>query len=278
MVTDDSKSRLKHAAIDYFRTHSSLYTERYSVAAAGDVLWPRHRALLRMVLDLKLPRPARFLDLGCGPGFLGVDLARLGYRGVGLDAAPAMIQRCTAQAAAVSSQWRYQLGDVEALPFRSASFDVVICAGVIEYLPTDVLLLQEVARVLKPSGRFLLCVTNRYGYTVSLNSVVHRVKQVPGVLAVASALRAYLVGGSYGAVGFTFLPRKHQPSAMRSTVIEHGFRIRRDRFVQFSVLPAPFCALMSRLGRRLDEQLDALDATPLRILGSCYIVDATREA
>src|SRR5437588_389217 len=111
MITDNSQSRLKHTAIEYFRTHSSLYTERYSVAAAGDVLWPRHRALLRMVLDMKLPRSARFLDLGCGPGFLGVDLARLGYRRVGLDAAPAMIQRLTAPAAAVSPPKAPALGD-----------------------------------------------------------------------------------------------------------------------------------------------------------------------
>ena len=275
----NANAGLKESAIKHFHDKSRLYTERYRVKASGDVLQPRHRALLQMVKTLGLPQASRILDLGCGPGLLSLDLAKQGYRGVGLDAAPAMIERCTLRAAdeGFLGLWHYQLGDVEALPFRNESFDAAICAGVIEYLPTDENLLREAARVLKRGARLVLCVTNQYGYTVSLSRVLYRIKSLPGVRRLASTLRKLAVGGNYGAMEFTFLPRKHRPGAVRDSMTKYGFTIDQDQYLQFTLLPAPFCTLLSRLKFTFDEKLDVLDRTPLRVIGSCYVVCARRE-
>ena len=96
------------------------------------------------------------LDLGCGPGVMTRDLAKLGYSGIGLDASQAMIDNCIKVAAEerVSGSWSYQLGDVESLPFPDDSFDGAVCMGVVDYLSSGDKLLSEVARVLKPAGRF----------------------------------------------------------------------------------------------------------------------------
>jgi len=270
---------LKDSAIAYFQGESDLYAERYLVQAGGDVLQPRHRAILQIVNALKLPQESKVLDLGCGPGALSFDLAKQGYRGVGLDAAPAMIQRSKLQAASegVAGLRHYQVGDVEALPFRNESFDAAICAGVIEYLPTDEAMLREAARVLTPGGRFILCVTNKYGYTVSLSSVLYRIKRVPGAVKLASTLRRIVVGGEYGVMRFGGLPRKHRPRAIREIMTKYGFRIDTDRYAHFTLLPTPFCALISKFKLAIDQGLEVLDRTPLRIIGSCYLLSARKE-
>jgi SAM-dependent methyltransferase len=273
-VTEPPPSGLKEAACRYFQIHCDSYTERYLVPAAGDVFWPRHRTILHMVEEMGLPPGSRILDLGCGPGFLSFDLAKRGYRGVGIDAAQAMIQRCKVEAAAqgASGLWHYQVGDVELLPFPDESFDAAICAGVIEYLPGDESLLREVARVLKPGGRFIICFTNKYGYTISLSSLFGWIKRIPGARKAASTIRRVLVGGKHGATAFDFRPRKHRPSVARRTLSQVGYKIVSDRYAQFTLLPAPFCALASRLKLNLDDRLTRLDRTPLRIFGSCYLV------
>ena len=274
-----AEAGLKERAIKHFEAKASLYAERYVVQANGDVLQPRHRAILQMVHEVKLPQGSRILDLGCGPGALSFDLAKRGYRGVGLDAAPAMVQRSKLRAAAegLSELWRYQLGDVEALPFRNECFDAAVCAGVIEYLPRDEHMLREAARVLKRGGRFVLCVTNKYGYTVSLSGIMHRIQKVPGARNLASMLRRIVVGGKYGAMEFGFVPRKHRPWAVRELMVKHGFRIDKDQYIHFTLLPAPFCALTSKLRLAIDERLDVLDRTPLRVIGSCYLMCARKE-
>jgi len=261
----------KKNAISYYQTKAAVYAERYSVRAAGDLLWVRHHAILNLISAWNLQAGSRFLDLGCGPGFLSWDLERMGYRGVGLDASAAMIQIC--RSGSERLQWTYTLGDVEYTPLADHSFDAVVCAGVIDYLPNDRKLLAEAARLLKPGGKLLLCVTNTFGYTVCLSRPLYWLKKIPALARVASWLRSRLVGGVYGAMDFKFLPRKHRPSALRKQLLEYGFRTHADRYTHYTGLPAPFCTMMSRISRRLDETLDRLDRTIIRGIGSCYIVD-----
>jgi ubiquinone/menaquinone biosynthesis C-methylase UbiE len=270
---------MKGDAMRYFDREAEQYAERYLVPASSDVLWHRHRALLEMVRAMGLPAGARIVDLGCGPGVLSRDLARAGFSGVGLDGAAAMIQRCrtAAAAAGIADRWQYGVGDVEAIPFEDATFDAAVCAGVIEYLPSDERLLSEVARVLRPGGRFLLCVTNTFGYTVSLYPLLHLLKRVPGIVPAASFLRRRIVGGSRGAMDFGFLPRKHRPSEIRRQLVQSGFRTQDDRYAQFTLLPSPFCTVLTRLRIGFEEQLEALDRTPLRVIGSCYLLSARKE-
>jgi ubiquinone/menaquinone biosynthesis C-methylase UbiE len=274
-----SHGNLKEYAIAYYRSKSTVYNERYSIKATGDLLWVRHNAILEIVRGWHLSRGSRLLDLGCGPGLLTRDLARMGFCGVGLDASPAMIEHSTRQATAEgnSNPWTYQLGDVEALPFPDESFDAAVCAGVIDYLPTDDKLLAEVARILKPGGRFLLCFTNKFGYTVSLSTPIYWLKRIPGITYLASRLRSMLVGGNQGAMEFDFVPRKHRPAAARNSMARHGFRVETDKYVHFSLFPAPFCTMTSKLNLGIDEKLNALDRTPLRNIGSCYILSTRIE-
>jgi SAM-dependent methyltransferase len=173
--------------------------------------------------------------------------------------------------------WSYQLGDVESLPFLDGSFDAAVCSGVIDYLPTDDKLLGEAARVLKPGGRLIVCLTNKFGYTVMLSTPIYWLKKIRVIRRLASYLRAVFVGGTQGAMEFSFLPRKHRPSVARNSLSRHGFRIRTDKYVHFSLLPAPFCTMMSRLRLGIDERLGILDRTPLRAVGSCYILDCVLE-
>jgi ubiquinone/menaquinone biosynthesis C-methylase UbiE len=271
-----SDQELKERAVTYYRSKAATYTERYSVKASGDLLWSRHNAILQFVESWGLSPGSRVLDMGCGPGVLTRELGRMGFCGLGVDASPAMIEISRGEAAStgLAEAWSYVVGDVEDLPAPDSSVDVAVCSGVIDYLPSDDKLISEAARVLKPGGRFVLCFTNRYGYTVSLSTPLYWMKKIPAVRSFASHLRSKLVGGKEGAMTFDFLPRKHTPSAARHSIESHGFRIEADRYVHYSVLPAPLCTMTSKLNFGIDEKLEALDRTPLRPLGSCYILSA----
>ena len=67
--------------------HSAWYIERFrSMAAEGRDLDGEAR-----FVDAMVPRGARVLDAGCGPGRVGGRLAGLGHRVVGVDIDPALI-------------------------------------------------------------------------------------------------------------------------------------------------------------------------------------------
>lgn len=97
----------------------------------------------------------RLLDVGCGPGTITIDLAAAVAPGpvVGLDreADPLQQARTTAQAAGVQNV-TFTTGDVYALDYADASFDVVHAHQVLQHLADPVAALTEMRRVCAPGG------------------------------------------------------------------------------------------------------------------------------
>ncbi len=96
------------------------------------------------------------LDLGCGTGFLSLELAARGHRVTGVDFAPAMIARAAAKAAERGLEVRFEPGDAEQLPFPAASFDLAISRHVLWTLPHPEAAIDEWLRVLRPGGRLVV--------------------------------------------------------------------------------------------------------------------------
>lgn len=131
--------------------HSQWYVDHFrDLAAQGVDLAGEAR-----MVDAMLPRGARILDAGCGPGRTGAWLFAAGHEVVGVDADPVLI------AAAVEDHvgpiWRMQ--DLSTLTLesigQSALFDAAVLAGnVITYVAagTEVQVLANIRAVLKPDG------------------------------------------------------------------------------------------------------------------------------
>ena len=96
------------------------------------------------------------LDVGCGPASITADLAERVAPGrvVALDAASDALQaaRATLSERGLSEQVEVTCGDVMALPFEDASFDVVHAHQVLQHLSDPVGALAEMRRVTRPGG------------------------------------------------------------------------------------------------------------------------------
>ncbi len=65
-----------------------------------------------------------------------------------------------------------QLSHAYNLPYQDDQFDLITSNGVLEHVPDDERSLQELFRILKPGGTFVLtCLPNRYSYTEFLQRV-----------------------------------------------------------------------------------------------------------
>jgi S-adenosylmethionine-dependent methyltransferase len=108
------------------------------------------------------------LDVGCGTGATAVRLARLGMHVTLLDSSTAMldIAQRAAQEAGVIDRVVLQHGNATRLTdlFDTASFDVILCHNVLEYLDQPVDALCAVARALRDSSAILsVLVRNQAG-------------------------------------------------------------------------------------------------------------------
>ena len=103
----------------------------------------------------------RVLDLGCGGGLLAEPLACAGAEVTGVDVCEAALRIANRHAQENGLCVEYARAAAESLPLAGAAFDVVVAFDVLEHvvdLPTAI---QEVARVLKPGGRFIYDTMNR---------------------------------------------------------------------------------------------------------------------
>lgn len=146
--------------------HSQWYIERFRrLAADGADLAGEAR-----LIDAMIPRRARVLDAGCGPGRLGAELAARGHIVVGVDADPQLIE--AARADHPDATWL--VADLAELDLGALGepepFDAAVLAGnVMAFVAprTEVDVLRHVAAHLKPNAPMVVGFGVDRGYSLA---------------------------------------------------------------------------------------------------------------
>jgi ubiquinone/menaquinone biosynthesis C-methylase UbiE len=96
----------------------------------------------------------RLLDIGCGSGYLLLNLASTGLtaQSYGIDISLGMLKECRQYADNLGIKVNLAQADVDFLPLRSNSFDFVIGHAILHHLPNINSVFHEVRRILKPGG------------------------------------------------------------------------------------------------------------------------------
>jgi len=122
------------------------------------------RTILRM---LPVSPGWRVLDVGCGFGILGFELAvNIPVPIVGVELNPDFVQHAEGLRERVAqlglltpgSSLEFEVGDVRALPFDDETFDLVFIREVLQFLPDPLTAVAEVLRVLRPGA--YLCISD----------------------------------------------------------------------------------------------------------------------
>jgi len=224
-------------------------------AARGELYWAERTAagrrrreirsgLLAAAAGLAADGRERVLDVGCGTADYTRPFARrTAATVVAVDVTPPLLSRARAS---VPANVGLAAADVEALPFPSAVFDAVVGNAVLHHLRLE-RAVPELARVLKPGGRFCFAEPNL------LNPQVFLERKIPWL--------GRWLENSPGETAFTRW-------RLRRTLEELGLvevTIRPFDFL-YPLTPRPLIPAVERLGR-------ALERTPLvaEIAGSLLI-------
>ncbi|WP_280488160.1 class I SAM-dependent methyltransferase [Nocardia farcinica] len=146
-------------ADDYHRTHADFLGVD---SPGGEFVWcPEglHEG------DMRLLGPdltgKRVLEIGCGSAPCARWLAGQGAHAVGLDLSMGMLRRGLAAMARGGPRVPLVQAGAEALPFADASFDAACSAfGAVPFVADSARVMREVARVLRPGGRWVFSVNH----------------------------------------------------------------------------------------------------------------------
>jgi len=115
------------------------------------------------LLDQAFARAESVLDVGCGTGRDTLHLLSRGKNAVGIDASPEMLEEARAllRRRGYSQSERLHEGSLPRLePVADASFDGVLCSGVLMHLPEENIFdaVYGLKRVLRPSGTLVVSI------------------------------------------------------------------------------------------------------------------------
>jgi ubiquinone/menaquinone biosynthesis C-methylase UbiE len=162
----DSSRRIDEEAVgeryaDWFSRGLRGVGMRYVFSRRG--LWVINTPYRRILRAANIGEADRVLDLGCAIGNILIALVErhnFANPPVGVDVSPTLIDlgRREIERIGLGGRIRLCVAAASSLPFETASFDVVLSSHVIKHLDDEALsqTFGEVARVLRPGGRFLL--------------------------------------------------------------------------------------------------------------------------
>ena len=115
-------------------------------------------------------RPARILDLGCGPGFFSIILSRMGCAVDAVDGSIEMLARAqeNAKRAQADDSITFCESDVVTLPFDDCTFDAAVSRNLTWLMRDPEGAYCEWLRVLKPNGVLAVFDANWYLYLFDL--------------------------------------------------------------------------------------------------------------
>jgi ubiquinone/menaquinone biosynthesis C-methylase UbiE/uncharacterized protein YbaR (Trm112 family) len=127
----------------------------------------QHKLTRYPIPECRLPegRGERLLDIGCNWGRWSIAAARKGYRPIGIDPSLDAVLAARRVSRQIGVEADFVVGDARFLPFADNSFETVFSYGVFQHFSKENvrLSLDEVVRVLKPNGKTLFQMPNKYG-------------------------------------------------------------------------------------------------------------------
>ncbi len=266
-------TQLKHVVKSHFTTEDAVKQWEHVYSTSTDffsyAMSARKQAVLDLMGGMKADGGNLVADIGCGSGLVSKGLLEMGYEVTGMDISEAMLEN-----ARKIPGLKLVVGDIENLPFADASFDKIICLGVITYLPDERKALAELHRILKPGGLLILAVRNKLEASVLLDP-----------LGIAAKLyrkffkKSVAPGGSNTARAYYH--RNFIPWSLNKTLRSAGFKVsqRLGRGFDYPGICEKRLTTV-RAGIRFSQRIEKLSGLPpfrfLRNWGLVYLAVAVR--
>lgn len=124
----------------------------------------------------------KILDVGFGSGGIAVAFNKAGAEMYGVDVDPELKEIAERNILANKTKAELKTYDGQKLPYQDNFFDYLLCFSVLEHTSFPDKLLNDMLRVLKPGGRILLTLPNRY-YPKETHTLAYFVSWMPRSLA-----------------------------------------------------------------------------------------------
>lgn len=162
------KSVEKISEKEYFSQRTNEWDEPYLPTSGKDNFLhyeylKRKELVFNLIEERGNGRFLKSIDVGCGAGHFVSDFIKKGFITFGSDITKKMIDTTKINIGNIQhTNANLLCADCGVLPFPDNRFDIVICVGVLSYVPDEIAVLQELKRVAKKESLIIFTLPNIY--------------------------------------------------------------------------------------------------------------------
>ena len=156
---NEEKEQIREAVRDYWDLRANGFS-----SAVDEELETAEYSRWEGIFTKELDGYERVLDDGCGPGFFGVILSRLGHSVCCIDYSEDMVKSARQRMESLGLDAGVIRMDAHELDFDDGSFDAVVSRNVLWNLQDPAKAYEEICRVLRPGGKLIVSDGNMYRY------------------------------------------------------------------------------------------------------------------
>ncbi|MDQ2085622.1 class I SAM-dependent methyltransferase [Herbivorax sp. ANBcel31] len=124
--------------------------------------------VIKLFKSFSLINGTKFLEIGCGEGYMLIDSNKTGWNVYGIDVSDNRINE------ARNNRINFEVGNLLEKNYESESFDFVYMDSVLEHVPDPVKYMDEIKRILKKDGLLYLAVPNENALILKFRTLVFK--------------------------------------------------------------------------------------------------------
>lgn len=256
----------------FFKSNVEDYKKEHYESGYRTFMTVRHAIYLNELDGMSFLRGSKALDAGCGPGLLTKALNDRNFEVNALDSSTEMLNlaRSLFQCNGTGSTPEFCEGNIEALPYDDGEFDLIVSAGVIEYLETDDVVLREFNRVLRNNAVLILSITNKLSPIGCLDFIVEAIKRNKYALKFSNWILTCTKRSPVRPRNFTV--RKHKPWDFIASINKNGFKVIKSGYFYVLPWPHPFDRIFPHASSIIGSKLEFLSKTFMGFVSEGFYV------
>jgi SAM-dependent methyltransferase len=157
----EARHLFESIALDY-----QAHSDRRVLDTCSLVFQRRIDIVRRLLSRIEVESPV--LDFGMGPAVFAPYCVERGWRYIGMDIAPAMVERARSRDL---PNVEVYVGDLDSLPGFAAKMGVVMAIGLVDYLEDPREGIRKLASCVEPHGYLVLSFRNRFSFPTKLRDL-----------------------------------------------------------------------------------------------------------
>jgi len=248
---------------DHFDQIASIYNDKNELTPSSHIFITRINRVIELIEKLDWHDELHVLSVGCGPSMEAGYFLNKGCQYYGIDLSEHMLHE--ARKRHKDETIFLTQGNMTTLPFRDATFDILLCLGSLEYIDNKNVVVSELYRVMNNNAVVIISMENRFSIYRLWDHHIYR-----GLLFnfIRKLIGRHIIDKP--------LEKPESLNDFRNMLLNQSLSVLDHLYYNYNIWVKPFDRLFPKLSVLTSESLECFYRHSIGIFSADFIIEARK--